>query len=584
MSTSPVERALSYHTRTKHHLRRYARGPGAMDWSTQPDPFRTFEGAPVVPLPLRAGGLAAAYRDLYRPGAIPPAAVELDSIAALFELSLGLSAWKEYRGSRWALRCNPSSGNLHPTEGYLLSAGAPGLPAGLYHYVSRDHALERRCALGAGPARTLAGLLPAGGFLVGLSSVHWREAWKYGERAFRYCQHDAGHAIAAVRYAAAALGWSAALLGDLGDGELSALLGLDRAADFAGVAAADREHPDAALLVVPAAPLGREAALAAARAAAARAAELTRLTGEGAWAGRANALSPSHVDWEVIEDVAGATWKAHAEEPAALLESGLPSLSDPGGGGALASEIIRTRRSATAYDGRTSIGAEAFYAMLDRLLPRPGVPPCDALPWAPLVHAVVFVHRVRGLDPGLYALERSEAAHERLKAALAHPFAWEKPRGCPDHLRLYRLSEADLRSAAQIVSCHQEIAADGAFSLGMVADLGATLRERGAPWYRRLFWEAGVLGHALYLEAEAARDSGGRVRATGIGCYFDDVFHELCGIAGGDVQSLYHFTVGGPVEDTRLMTLAPYEHLDRARPAAPPPPARGPRGSDPEAP
>ncbi|TVR64991.1 MAG: hypothetical protein EA420_04215 [Candidatus Competibacteraceae bacterium] len=32
--------------------------------------------------------------------------------------SLGLSAWKQHRGSRWALRCNPSSGNLHPTEGY----------------------------------------------------------------------------------------------------------------------------------------------------------------------------------------------------------------------------------------------------------------------------------------------------------------------------------------------------------------------------------------------------------------------------------------------------------------------------------
>ncbi|WP_437494319.1 nitroreductase family protein [Sorangium sp. So ce1014] len=578
MSRSPVERALSYHTRTKHHLRRYARSLGHLDWSTQPDPFRTFEGAPEVLLPLRAGGVAASYRDLYRPGAVPPAAVELGSIAALFELSLGLSAWKEYRGSRWALRCNPSSGNLHPTEGYLLSAGAPGLPAGLYHYVSRDHKLERRSTLDAGASRALSELLPAGGFLVGLSSVHWREAWKYGERAFRYCQHDAGHAIAAVRYAAAALGWSAVLLDDLGDPELSALLGLDRDADFAGIAAADREHPDAALLVVPAAPLRREEALAAARAASARAAGLTRLAGEGAWAGRANALSPSHVDWDVIEDVAEATCKAHTEEPAAVLESALPPLPD-GGGGALASEIIRTRRSASAFDGLTSIGAETFYAMLDHLLPRPGVPPWDALPWAPRVHAVVFVHRVRGLAPGLYALERSEAAHEGLRAALAHPFAWEKPEGCPDHLRLYRLSEADLRSAAQIVSCHQEIAADGAFSLGMVADLGATLRERGAPWYRRLFWEAGVLGHALYLEAEAARDSGGRVRATGIGCYFDDVFHELCGIAGDDFQSLYHFTVGGPVEDTRLTTLAPYEHLESARLPASPSPAHRPQES-----
>src|SRR5437660_12483691 len=37
---------------------------------------------------------------------------------------------------------------------------------------------------------------PEDSFLVGLSSIHWREAWKYGERAFRYCQHDVGHALA----------------------------------------------------------------------------------------------------------------------------------------------------------------------------------------------------------------------------------------------------------------------------------------------------------------------------------------------------------------------------------------------------
>ena len=42
-----------------------------------------------------------------------------------------------------------------------------------------------------------------GAILVGLSSIHWREAWKYGERAFRYCQHDVGHALAAIGIAAA---------------------------------------------------------------------------------------------------------------------------------------------------------------------------------------------------------------------------------------------------------------------------------------------------------------------------------------------------------------------------------------------
>src|SRR5580698_4687766 len=82
----------------------------------------------------------------------------------------------------------------------------------------------------------------------------------------------------------------------------------------------------------------------------------------------------------------------------------------------LAATLIRQRRSCLALDGRTFLEAGAFYRMLDCLLPRPEVAPWDLLPWAPLVHAAVFVHRVRGLEPGLYLLERSTTAHDELKA------------------------------------------------------------------------------------------------------------------------------------------------------------------------
>jgi hypothetical protein len=215
--------------------------------------------------------------------------------------------------------------------------------------------------------------------------------------------------------------------------------------------------------------------------------------------------------------------------------------------------------------------------MLDRLVPRRRVPPWDALPWAPHVHPVLLVHRVRGLLPGLYVLERDDAVHERLRAAMRAEFLWTRPPGCPAHLRLFCLmDEVDLRTAAALVSCRQEIASDGFFSLGMIADFDRSLRARGAPWYRRLLWEAGMLGHVLYLEAEAASGPDALVRATGIGCYFDDTFHELCGLEGDEFQSLYHFAVGAPVDDSRLSTLPPYAHLgarrstDRAEPPIPP--------------
>jgi len=555
---------LSYHQQTKHHLNRYARSQGYLDWATQPNPFRTFEGAEPIELPIAADGLHTAYTDLFTPSAVPAQPVDLRNIGILFELSLGLAAWKEFRGNRWALRCNPSSGNLHPTEGYAILPTLPELEAGVYHYVSRDHCLERRCFLDAAAAARLAAALPADSFLVGLSSIHWREAWKYGERAFRYCQHDVGHAIATVRYAAAALGWSAILFDSLADDDVAAVLGLNRVADFAGVDPHDREHPDA-LILVSRQPVSLPP----------RALPIETIRG-GHWWGQANQLSPSHVAWPVIDDAASATWKPATNLGVRSQESGvrmlipdscpltpdfvepipLPSLTS--GCRASAATLIRQRRSCQALDGQTSISADCFYRMLDHLLPRNGVPPWDALPWSPKMHAGIFVHRVTGLAPGLYLLERDRAIHDRLRAALKQTFLWERPADCPDHLRLYCLMRADLRPIAQKVSCHQDIAADGAFSLGMIADFAPTIRANGAWQYRRLFWEAGVLGQVLYLEAEAAG-----VRSTGIGCYFDDAFHELLGLTGDEFQDLYHFTVGAPIEDHRLMTLPPYGHLRR---------------------
>ena len=137
-------------------------------------------------------------------------------------------------------------------------------------------------------------------------------------------------------------------------------------------------------------------------------------------------------------------------------------------------------------------------------------------------------------------------------------FVWTKPEQCPEDLPLYLLEEGNAQKIATQVSCWQEIAGDSAFSLGMISEFDHTLETDG-PWaYRRLFWETGLIGQVLYLEAEAAR-----VRATGIGCFFDDRVHRVFGFYPKTTfQSLYHFTVGGPVEDNRLTTLPPYgDHI-----------------------
>ena len=338
--------------------------------------------------------------------------------------------------------------------------------------------------------------------------------------------------------------------------------GLSDAQSIAAIAELDREHPDA-LLLIETSPLSR----AGDPLQAVDMAKLKDATQVSAWVGKANPLSNAHVQWEVIDEAAEAAWHVDEAITTGDIQSldrvdrfTAPSAASPAGLEMKAAEIIQQRRSAVAFDGRTAITAEAFYNLLNRLLPRPGIAPWDAWPWPAHVHCAIFVHRVTGLPPGLYMLERSATVDDRLRSSLRPEFLWQHPGGCPEHLPLFKLIQGDFRESAQMVSCHQGIAGDGAFSLGMIADFGQSIRDRGAWWYRRLFWEAGMVGQVLYLEAEVAG-----VRGTGIGCYFDDAVHKMLGLDGDRFQSLYHFTVGGPVEDDRLMTLPAYFHLDKAQ-------------------
>lgn len=549
---TPTEIVLAYHQTTKHHPYRQARSLGYLDWDTQPDPFRRFHGADLVALPLLDDDWTPPYRTIFDSPGPEPRPMTLANVAALFELSLGITAWKEFQGSRWALRANPSSGNLHPTEGYAVFPAETDA-AWVAHYAPAQHAFERRARFARAPWRGLAEAFPPDTFFVGLTSIHWREAWKYGERAYRYCHHDTGHAWAALRIAAAALGWRLVLLEDLGDADVARLLGTDRDDDFR-----DGEHEEAdGLAAVITDPSSSTVPLALTPEA------IDAVATAATWAGRAEPLSPDHVEWNVIEIAAAAAAKPRQPTRSRALPAH-PSEAPPPVAGATAEtatarRIITQRRSAVDLDGHTRISAAAFFGILARALPRADsrgfVPP----PWGlvegpPRIHLVAFVHRVDGLAPGLYALPRSPTAIEPLRTAMRADFHWSIPPGTPADLPLALLREEDCRAVAKSVSCGQDIAGDGVASFGMLAELEDTVRSVG-PWaYRRLHWEAGMIGQVLYLEAEAAG-----IRGTGIGCFFDDTVHDVLGLRGARFHTLYHFTLGGAVDDPRLTTLPAYD-------------------------
>lgn len=541
-----------YHERTKHRPDRYAVSLGYMDWANQPDPFRTFAGIERIDLPHPGLRPTPTFDDLFAPS---PSAQGLDAnlIGRLFYHSLALSAWKQAPGTKpWSLRINPSSGALHPTEAYLICGPIPGLieQPGVFHYGPYAHCLERRCRLSAEHWKRLTDDLPDPCLLVGLTSIYWRESWKYGERAFRYCNHDVGHAVGAVACSARALGWELRLVEGIADEDLARLLGTHLQSGI------EAEQGDCLLVLYPAGAQGVEQSIAHLLPE-----DWRRRVPDISFSGEPNRLSREHHPWPAIDEVSRATRRSRDAGPAqhepvqdldAVPPSARPDRGFP------AEEIIRKRRSAVDMDSLTMLDRDTFYGMLEHTLPARF--PYVTLPGPPRVSLAIFVHRVDDLEPGLYLLIRGASHQASLRDSLKREFEWQTPMGCPNGLRLYRLLTGDARQVAKQISCHQDIAGDGVFSLGMLAEYGASLETGDASIYPRLFWETGLIGQALYLEAEAAG-----VRGTGIGCFFDDLMHELLGIGDDSWQSLYHFTVGGPVEDTRIKTIPPYHHISSRR-------------------
>src|SRR5207344_923559 len=105
----------------------------------------------------------------------------------------------------------------HPTEFHFFTRGLKKWPDGLYHYRPSSHMAEQR-ALGNFET------MPAGEFapiVFVLTSIAWREAWKYRDRAYRYCLHDMGHAWQALALAARAIGCDSFATGNFSDDEVA---------------------------------------------------------------------------------------------------------------------------------------------------------------------------------------------------------------------------------------------------------------------------------------------------------------------------------------------------------------------------
>lgn len=516
-----TQMVYTYHNETKHSQFKYAKSLGYMDWDTQPNPYRSYVDTQKTELPLSFQNKSLEYSQIFTKlndeRVVAPLCLE--SVSQFFQFSLGLAAIKASNGQSWALRCNASSGNLQPSEAYIIASNIEGVEDGLHHYAPREHELE----LLSGTTSDLA--LPSGSFLVCLSSIVWREAWKYGERSWRYTQLDCGHALKALEVSALMLGWKVDVVSTK-DTQLQSLIGFDQAHRYVPE---ERELSDMLLLVtlddtVQTTDIDIS---------------ILRNALQNTYEGKANQLSHDWHKWNILEKIEDATLSDELEvkkfKVDAYEKNPYRDISS------LAKDIVLNRRSAQVMNSHDcTITKKAFETIL-------GSVKSSKSP----IHLVIFVHSVEEMDSGLYILVRNNAHTEELKSELKETFLWE--RVDTDAGELYKLQDGDMKNISKTLSCNQSIASDGAFTLGMLAQFTAQIEAFGASRYKELYWECGAIGQQLYLETTSVNLS-----ATGIGCFLDDMLHEVIGLKTNSYQTLYHFTVGRGLVDERLSTLKPY--------------------------
>jgi SagB-type dehydrogenase family enzyme len=389
-----------------------------------PDPFRHYEEVPVIDLPadprepdVTALAVLAGHKGT------DESADWIAFRSRLLFYSASISAAKQApSGARYALRVNPSSGNLHPTEFHFAC------PNGIYHYRVSSHMLEQRAKGDVGPLEFL------------LTTIVWREAWKYQSRAYRYCLHDLVHAWQSLALAAAANGCAAQALGSFEDDRISKLYGL-----------AEDEWP---MLLVrihggPAFPAAQK----------------------NEWmGGTPNRLSTEAVHYPLIEEMHAATQITRALDVAAnqrIIESSFPQ-------GPAFGEVVRRRRSALDFRGGTETITFDQLLVLLELATRP----LEAdFAFESFVQLYLYVHRVSGLAPGVYR--------------------YVPGTGLSD------IKLGDQRVVAAGLSLGQNLAGNSSVTFSMIGDLQRATELHGDRGYRYVHFEAGAIGQRLYLTAEA---------------------------------------------------------------------------------
>jgi SagB-type dehydrogenase family enzyme len=497
-----------YHQRTKYDPQLLASRTRELDFANQPDPFKTYQiGTRIDLFP-------------YLKQQANPDSLLLARLSELLFTSYGITAKVPYPGQTRYLRSAPSAGGLYPAEIYLIARDESGLPAGLYHYQSREHALCRYWDSHVWSSLESACLwhpaISNCNLVLVVTAIFFRSAWRYEDRAYRRIFLDTGHLLANLTLAASLQDYRAHLIGGFVDQPLNDLLYLDSTQEgaLAILALADLLEieqnlpltptalPSATVLYYPTLAEGELLSFCH---------QATSIQDQSVT--YAEAPQP-HLAHEAPVDKYNFPFGLKVPLPSGAIAWGEPSEA--------AQQLRQTliKRRSTRHFSAAGLDLEELALVLDFAY-HPEHYLNQGLDQSPdffdlsLIETFVAVSDVVGLDAGCYyyAANAEELRQVRFK---------------------------NFRRDLHYLCLQQELGLKAAVVIFHTADLGAAIAAYGDRAYRYLHMDAGHLGQRLNLAAVHLN-----LGVSGIGGFFDDQVNELLSIPN-DEAVLYITVLGRP--------------------------------------
>ena len=512
LANDDVSFAKEYHEETKHSEISVRYSHHSMDWGDKPRAFKVYRSLPQVSLPS----------DVFRPklGAFKALTrlksdghrkmIDLTTLAGILFFSGGLTRESKLPFGTYHMRAAPATGALYPIEIYVVSGDIEGLKAGVYHFGPADFALTRlrdgdyRAELSSATGNQES--LTSSPVILVLTSLAWRNAWKYQARSYRHWFWDSGVLTSNLLATAASAELDARLVMGFSDGSVNKLLCLE-------------EGKEASVVLVS---LGRDSNFMPSQSLQ----EVSELKHETL------ALSRNEMTYDVIWKMHEASSLYETEEVRSwaqavqaipppketingdstayplIAEHGRDSLQEP------TLEEVILRRGSTR---RFSLSPISFGQLSNILINSTTPLPLDFLNEknTTYVHIYFIANAVEGLPSGAYYLNRERMGLEQIK-------------------------QGDLRSVSGYLCLDQPLFSVASVVFFLMTDLNVMLDRYGNRGYRASQFEAGVVAGNIYLSAYAVG-----IGASG-STFYDDSVTEFFSPHAAEKSTMIAVGVGIP--------------------------------------